>query len=82
MNDPEANWELLASIGLKAQLSIQQLHNTREYIEGRLDPYDFYGSPEFELLFNHFLDHDKMPYGIAKARDGEPDMWILDYFTD
>jgi len=27
-------------------------------------------------LYSHFLDSGEMPYGIAKARDGDPDQWL------
>ena len=40
---------------------------------------DFYGSSAYEKLYNYFLDENLMPYGVAKARDGMPDEWILDY---
>jgi hypothetical protein len=33
----------------------------------------------FEKLFEYFTtDTFEMPYGVAKARTGEPDTWILD----
>jgi hypothetical protein len=37
---------------------------------------DFLGSSAYEKLFTYFSD--EMPYGIMKARDGDPDLWILD----
>jgi len=40
---------------------------------------DFIFTDSFEKLFNYFLDTNEMPYGVAKARTGEPDAWILDY---
>ena len=40
---------------------------------------DFIFTDSFEKLFNYFLDTNEMPYGVAKARTGEPDTWILDY---
>jgi hypothetical protein len=30
----------------------------------------------YHKLFNYYTD--EMPYGIAKCRTGEPDVWILD----
>ena len=43
---------------------------------------DFIFSPEYEKLFNYFCDTGEMPYGVAKARTGDPDIWILDYLHD
>ena len=43
------------------------------------DNYEFYDSPQFEKLYGMLMP--QMPYGIAKGRDGEPDMWILDYLN-
>ena len=39
----------------------------------------FYDSSAYEKLFEHFaFDTGEMPYGTAKARDGDPDVWILE----
>jgi hypothetical protein len=32
----------------------------------------------YEKLYEYFLNSGKMPYGVAKARTGMPDVWILD----
>jgi len=46
------------------------------YIEGDID---FYGSSAYEKLYEYFtLETGEMPYGTAKARDGDPVDWILD----
>ena len=33
-------------------------------------------SPLFTELYEHFVNSNEMPYGIAKAREGDPDVWI------
>ena len=39
----------------------------------------FIGSPAYEKLFDYFaFETSEMPYGVAKARTGDPDLWILD----
>ena len=44
------------------------------------EPIDFYATPAFEKLFEYFaFETGEMPYGTAKARDGEPDVWIVEY---
>jgi len=48
------------------------------YIEGNLDD-DFFDSTAYEKLYEYFAFVTyEMPYGTAKARDGDPDIWILD----
>ena len=43
------------------------------------DEYMFYDSSAYEKLFEYFaFETGEMPYGTAKARDGEPDTWILE----
>ena len=38
---------------------------------------DIDDNPEFyEALFNYYLDSGEMPYGVAKAREGDPVQWI------
>ena len=40
----------------------------------------FYGSSAYEKLYEYFaFDSCEMPRGIAKARTGDPDYWILEY---
>lgn len=36
------------------------------------------GTPLFDKMFNYYLDNGEMPYGIAKARDGDPEAWLAD----
>ena len=33
----------------------------------------------FDELYEYFVNSGEMPYGIAKARDGDPDQWIQEY---
>ena len=49
------------------------------YIEGSDE---FYGSEAFGKLYDHFCNSEEMPYGVAKARDGDPVVWILDYLDE
>lgn len=32
--------------------------------------------PLFLELFNYYSNNGEMPYGVAKARDGDPFIWI------
>lgn len=38
------------------------------------------GSDLYDKLFNYFAD--EMPYGIQKAREGDPDQWIIDHLHE
>ena len=59
-----------------AGLTAEEIKKMPEYINGTRE---FYGTPAFEKLFEHFaFDTAEMPYGVAKARTGDPDTWILD----
>lgn len=33
---------------------------------------------QFDFLFEHFCNNGEMPYGVAKARTGDPYEWVLD----
>jgi len=35
----------------------------------------------YDALFDYYNDHGEMPYGVAKARDGDPVNWISDKLT-
>ena len=35
----------------------------------------------YDALFDYYNDHGEMPYGVAKARDGDPVNWITDKLT-
>ena len=43
---------------------------------------DFHGTASYTKLYEYFCSTGEMPYGVAKARTGDPDVWILDYLTD
>ena len=47
-------------------------HEAKLYREtGELDD-----GPLYEELFDHYCNNGEMPYGVAKARDGDPVQWI------
>ncbi len=37
---------------------------------------DLIDEATFETLFEYYLDNNLMPYGVAKARTGDPYHWI------
>ena len=65
---------------VKAGLTNTEIQLIPQYIEGTLD---FFDSPAYEKLFEYYaFELGEMPYGIAKARTGMPDVWILDHLVD
>jgi hypothetical protein len=41
-----------------------------------------YGSEVYDELFGYYMNSGEMPYGIMKAREGDPDVWIADRIDD
>ena len=41
-----------------------------------------YGSEVYDDLFDYYMSSGEMPYGIMKAREGDPDVWIVDRLID
>ena len=37
-----------------------------------------YGSEVYEDLYDYYANSGEMPYGVMKAREGDPDVWIVD----
>ncbi len=59
-----------------AGLTADDIAKMPKYIDGEAD---FYGTPAFDMLYEYFTtETGEMPYGVAKARTGDPDIWILD----
>lgn len=70
----------LQQVYLEAGMSSTEINKMPAYIEGSLD---FFSSSAYEKLFEYFtFEIGEMPYGTAKARDGMPDEWILDYLEN
>lgn len=53
---------------------------TQEQInQGRLeDGFEDIVADNFDALYDYYLNTGEMPYGVAKARTGDPDQWILE----
>ena len=52
-------------------------HETKKFINGEDLDSDLY-----EALFDYYSDNGEIPYGVAKARDGDPYTWIANRFED
>lgn len=79
---PQVNHIELDKACKALKFSNQQRQNIIDFVEVKNDTYDFLETHEFEELFYYYsaITAD-MPYGVAKARTGEPDIWILDRMT-
>jgi hypothetical protein len=36
----------------------------------------------YDKLYNHFCQNSEMPYGVAKARTGDPSEWIAQHMHE
>ena len=52
-------------------------YETKKFINGEELDSDLY-----EALFDYYMDNGEIPYGVAKARDGDPYTWIENRFED
>jgi hypothetical protein len=68
-------------ITLKAAgLTDREVQELLPYIAGTAD--DFYDTPMYEKLYEYFaFTTGEMPYGATKARDADPDTWILEHLA-
>ncbi len=72
----------LSEIYNNAGLNQFEIDMTESYVEEDMDGC-FIDTPAFEKLFEYFaFEACEMPYGVAKARTGCPDEWILDYLQE
>jgi len=60
--------------GLPDHLSPAEISFLKDFVEGKVD---LGSNPELaEKLYEYFAD--EMPYGVQKARTGDPDIWLAD----
>jgi len=69
----------MKSICIEAGLGITEIALVQTYIED--DDGRFAETKAYEKLYDYFCNSGDMPYGVAKARTGDPDIWILDYLS-
>ena len=68
---------MIDEIYARADLSLVEKQKMAEYLDWNDS---FYGSSAFDKLFEYFaFETGEMPYGTAKARTGDPDVWILEH---
>ena len=72
----------LLIITLKAAgLTDPEVRQMLEHLEGSAQE-DFFDTSMYEKLYEYFaFTTGEMPYGTAKARDADPDTWIIEHLT-
>jgi hypothetical protein len=70
----------LNEIYMQARLTPEEVRAMPAYIT---DDAEFYDTPAYEKLYEYFaFETAQMPYGTAKFRDGEADVWILEHLEN
>lgn len=60
-----------------AGLTPEEVALMPSYVAGDVE---FYDTPAYTKLYEYLaFEACLMPYGVAKARTGDPDTWILDF---
>ena len=57
-----------------AQLNDEQKAEIQAFLQKNIEISD----ETMEALMDYYMDNGEMPYGVAKARDGDPYNWIID----
>lgn len=70
------------SIMLEAGSNLEHIvtrfkHETKNFLNGAELDEDLYNA-----LYDYYVDNGEMPYGVAKAREGDPYQWVSDHFAD
>ena len=70
------------SIMLEAGSNLEHIvtrfkHETKNFLNGADLDEDLYNA-----LYDFYIDNGEMPYGVAKAREGDPYQWVSDHFAD
>lgn len=52
-------------------------HETKNFLSGAELDDDLYNA-----LYDYYIDNGEMPYGVAKAREGDPYQWVRQHFED
>lgn len=74
---PIGNWVLPAVTGFADMLTQEQVKEIAKGVKGAADE-AVEDDQLFQALFEYFLSTGEMPYGVAKARTGDPYLWIAE----
>ncbi len=76
MSDDYNTTNLYFDVELNEILDPEEIIFLSLIIEGKSSFHNFFDSSVYHKLFDFFSE--EMPYGVAKCREGDPDIWILD----
>jgi hypothetical protein len=78
MNKPKMSESIMLEAGSTLEHIVKKFkHETKNFLAGNDLDSDLY-----DALYDYYSDNGEMPYGVAKARDGDPYQWISDRFAD
>ena len=72
---------VLDEIFKNAELTSKEAEEVMEILDDE-EKGEFYDTAGYQKLYEYFCNTGEMPIGVAKARTGDPDLWILEYLTD
>lgn len=75
---PYTTIELRHELGTRFNLTWPQTGNLLEFILGN----DCLEGDVEEAVYSHYMNSGEMPYGVAKARDGDPAEWIANRLAE
>jgi hypothetical protein len=82
---------LRAKKTVKEGIHMEDSHDTLAHVTNRFkhEVKQFMANPDmdmdddlYEALFDYYLDSGEIPYGIAKARTGDPHQWVYNRFQE
>ena len=77
-NKPKVSESVMLEAGSTLEHIIKKFkHETKNFLAGNDLDNDLY-----DALYDYYSDNGEMPYGVAKARDGDPYQWISNKFAD
>ena len=77
-NKSDVNESVVLEAGSTLEHIIKKFkHETKNFLAGNDLDNDLY-----DALYDYYSDNGEMPYGVAKARDGDPYQWISNKFAD
>jgi hypothetical protein len=78
MNKPKMSESIMLEAGSTLEHIVKKFkHETKNFLAGNDLDSDLY-----DALYDYYSDNGEMPYGVAKARDGDPYQWVGNRFAD
>lgn len=69
--------ELRTVLSRRFDLTLSQAGNLLEFVLGN----DHLAGDVEEVVYSYFINSGEMPYGVAKARTGDPAQWIANHLA-